>query len=145
MGIGKGKSNDMPLERKTAALQSKSKGQNDTLQNHGKRIDGVEQQKVGSKVKRMKLLSAAAPKSAEFADGTSGACESTQVTCEIANHNGGEKLLSSCDSASTFPIASDSLKAKQKESTSTTSPIIQTEINNQNRQNCPRKVLLTFV
>ncbi|KAJ6846005.1 sister chromatid cohesion protein PDS5-like protein A isoform X1 [Iris pallida] len=98
------KPNDMPLKRKACSLTCKSKRQKSTIQKQEKVVNDVEQEKVGSKAKHMKVLPVAPSKSEEKLDVSYAASQSTRVKPEIVNQNQGE-LLSSCASASTHPTA----------------------------------------
>ncbi|KAJ6806687.1 sister chromatid cohesion protein PDS5-like protein A isoform X1 [Iris pallida] len=92
MWIMMDKPNDMPLKRKACSLTCKSKRQKSTIQKQEKVVNDVEQEKVGSKAKHMKVLPVAPSKSEEKFDVSYAASESTRVKPEIVNQNQGELL-----------------------------------------------------
>ncbi|XP_020260052.1 sister chromatid cohesion protein PDS5 homolog A isoform X2 [Asparagus officinalis] len=112
----KNSSNNMPLKRQADSSLGKSKRQDDTFQIHGKGVDEVKSQNVGSKANPMMIVvdSSESP----VPPGSFSAHESTDVTPESDNLILVDTGLSSCGSASMNPSLPGSLlpnQTKEKE------------------------------
>lgn len=113
----KNSSNNMPLKRQADSSLDKSKRQDGTFQIHGKGVDEVKSQNVGSKANPMMIV-ADSSESPVPLPGSFSAHESTDVTPESDNLILVDTQLSSCGSASTNPSLPGSLlpnQTKEKE------------------------------